>query len=125
MKLNYLVKEIIENNVITKQTDITDILEKKYKISVTQSNISRILKQIKAINKIIIPNKKIFIIYFPYPITQDLLLFHQNNYLKGLLQKNKRGNFRHYWILLNQYFPKVILPNQKNYLEKFLLIFSL
>ncbi len=49
MKLNHLVKEIIEKNTITKQTDITDILEKEYNISVTQSNISRILKQIKAI----------------------------------------------------------------------------
>lgn len=49
MKLNVLVKEIIENNEISKQTDITDILEKKYQINVTQSNISRILKQIKAV----------------------------------------------------------------------------
>lgn len=49
MKLNILVKEIIENNEINKQTDITDILEKKYQINVTQSNISRILKQIKAV----------------------------------------------------------------------------
>ena len=36
MKLNHLVKEIIEKNTITKQTDITDILEKEYNISVTQ-----------------------------------------------------------------------------------------
>lgn len=49
MKLNHLVKEIIEKGTITKQTDITDILEKEYNISVTQSNISRILKQIKAV----------------------------------------------------------------------------
>ncbi len=57
MKLNNLVKEIIEENSISKQTDIADILLKKYKISVTQSNISRILKQIKAV-KVVSNNKE-------------------------------------------------------------------
>ncbi len=57
MKLNNLVKEIIEENSISKQTDIADILLKKYKISVTQSNISRILKQIKAV-KVVSSNKE-------------------------------------------------------------------
>ena len=57
MKLNNLVKEIIEENSIGKQTDIADILLQKYKISVTQSNISRILKQIKAV-KVVSNNKE-------------------------------------------------------------------
>jgi len=58
MKLNSLVREIIENNSITKQTDITDILLKQYNINVTQSNISRILKQIKAV-KVVNQNKEV------------------------------------------------------------------
>lgn len=58
MKLNNLVKEIIEENSISKQTEITDILLKKYKINVTQSNISRILKQIKAV-KVVTNNKEV------------------------------------------------------------------
>lgn len=58
MKLNNLVKEIIEDNSISKQTEITDILLKKYKINVTQSNISRILKQIKAV-KVATNNKEV------------------------------------------------------------------
>ena len=58
MKLNNLVKEIIEENAISKQTEITDILLKKYRISVTQSNISRILKQIKAV-KVVNNNKDV------------------------------------------------------------------
>ncbi len=66
MKLNILVKEIIENNTISKQTDITDLLEKEYNISVTQSNISRILKQIKAI-KVVDANNNV-----KYEIQQKL-----------------------------------------------------
>ena len=57
MKLNVLVKEIIENNEITTQEEITDILLKKYNKKITQSNISRILKQINAA-KIVSDNKK-------------------------------------------------------------------
>ena len=57
MKLNVLVKEIIENNEITTQEEITDILLKKYNKKITQSNISRILKQINAV-KIVSDNKK-------------------------------------------------------------------
>lgn len=79
MKLNFLVKEIIENNVITKQTDITDILEKKYKISVTQSNISRILKQIKAI-KVVDTNGNVI-----YEIQQKLE--EQCDWAKKLINK--------------------------------------
>lgn len=66
MKLNNIVKEIIENNKISKQTEITDILSKKYKKDVTQSNISRILKQIKAV-KVVDENKKVI-----YEIQQKL-----------------------------------------------------
>ena len=57
MQLNVLVKEIIENNEITTQEEITDILLKKYNKKITQSNISRILKQINAV-KIVSDNKK-------------------------------------------------------------------
>lgn len=56
MKLNDLVINIIKDNKITKQTQISDILLKKYSKEITQSNISRILKQINAI-KIIDENK--------------------------------------------------------------------
>jgi transcriptional regulator of arginine metabolism len=49
MKLNILVKKIIEENDILNQKEITNILKKKYDIGVTQSNISRILKQINAV----------------------------------------------------------------------------
>jgi transcriptional regulator of arginine metabolism len=52
MKLNELVKTIIQNNKISKQTDITDILLSKYNIDITQSNISRILKNINAVKTV-------------------------------------------------------------------------
>lgn len=57
MKLNELVKSIVQNNVISKQTEITDILLNKYNIEITQSNISRILKQINAVK--VVNNKEV------------------------------------------------------------------
>ncbi len=57
MKLNELVKSIIQNNKISKQTEITDILLRNYNIEITQSNISRILKQINAVK--VVDNKDV------------------------------------------------------------------
>lgn len=79
MKLNNLVKEIIEENSISKQTEITDILLKKYKINVTQSNISRILKQIKAV-KVVTNNKEVV-----YEIQEKLT--DTSNWIKKFVKK--------------------------------------
>ena len=57
MKLNELVKSIVQNNTISKQTEITDILLNKYGMEITQSNISRILKQINAVK--VVNNKEV------------------------------------------------------------------
>ena len=85
MKLNNLVKEIIEENSISKQTEITDILLKQYKINVTQSNISRILKQIKAVK--VVSNDKSVI----YEIQEKL--DDTSSWIKRLVKKiDDNGN---------------------------------
>ena len=85
MKLNNLVKNIIENNKISNQTEIKDILFNKYKIKITQSNISRILKQINAI-KVIDDDKKTY-----YEIKDKLNK--NSDWLKNLVKKiDDNGN---------------------------------
>ena len=85
MKLNNLVKNIIENNKINNQTEIKDILFNKYKIKITQSNISRILKQINAI-KVIDDDKKTY-----YEIKDKLNK--NSDWLKNLVKKtDDNGN---------------------------------
>ena len=92
MKLNNLVKEIIEENSISKQTEITDILLKKYKIDVTQSNISRILKQIKAV-KVTKNNKEVV-----YEIQEKLT--DSSTWIKKFIKKiDDNGNI----IVINSY----------------------
>jgi len=46
MKLSELVKKIIRENKVSRQQEIIDMLSEVYGIAVTQSNISRIFKQI-------------------------------------------------------------------------------
>ncbi len=84
MKLNNLVKEIIEENSISKQTEITDILLKQYNINVTQSNISRILKQIKAVK--VVSNDKSIV----YEIQEKL--DDASNWVKRLVKKIDDNN---------------------------------
>ena len=92
MKLSNIVKEIIEQNSITKQTEITDILFKKYKINITQSNISRILKQIKAV-KVPSVNKEMV-----YEIQEKLA--DTVNYIKKFVKKIDTNGYQ---IVINSY----------------------
>ena len=57
MKLNELVKSIVQNNTISNYIFLTDILLNKYGMEITQSNISRILKQINAVK--VVNNKEV------------------------------------------------------------------
>ena len=57
MKLNELVKSIVQNNTISFYIFLTDILLNKYGMEITQSNISRILKQINAVK--VVNNKEV------------------------------------------------------------------
>ena len=58
MKLEYIVKNIIQNNKIKTQSELTKILCRKG-IDTTQSNISRILKKINTV-KIVDENKNVY-----------------------------------------------------------------
>ena len=79
-EINKIVKDIIENNKIFNQNEITKILSQKYKISITQSNISRILKIIKAVKVVDENNKKTY-----YQIQEKLNK--KNKWIKELVKK--------------------------------------
>lgn len=51
MKLEYIIKNLIQNNKIKTQSELTVILEKKGVIT-TQSNISRILKKLNTVKMV-------------------------------------------------------------------------
>ena len=49
MKLEYIIKNIVQNNKVKTQNELTEILLNKG-INTTQSNISRILKKLNTAN---------------------------------------------------------------------------
>jgi arginine repressor len=66
MKLEFVIKNLIQNNKIKTQSELGNILEKKG-FSTTQSNISRILKKINTV-KLIDENKETYYIVRSRPL---------------------------------------------------------
>lgn len=66
MKLEYIVKGLIQNNKIKTQTELADILYKRG-FNTTQSNISRILKKLNTI-KIVDENKETYYVIHSRPL---------------------------------------------------------
>ncbi len=66
MKLEYIIKNLIQNNKIKTQLELTNILYKKG-FSTTQSNISRILKKLNTV-KILDENKETYYVIHNKPL---------------------------------------------------------
>lgn len=66
MKLEYIIKNLIQNNKIKTQLELTDILFKKG-FNTTQSNISRILKKLNTV-KILDENKETYYVIHNKPL---------------------------------------------------------
>lgn len=66
MKLEYVIKDLILNNKIKTQTELTEILSSKG-YSTTQSNISRILKKLNTV-KVVDENKNTHYVIQPKPL---------------------------------------------------------
>lgn len=66
MKLEYIIKNLIQNNKIKTQLELTDILHKKG-FNTTQSNISRILKKLNTV-KILDENKETYYVIHSKPL---------------------------------------------------------
>lgn len=66
MKLEYVIKELILNNKIKTQIELTEILQEKG-YSTTQSNISRILKKLNTV-KVVDENKNTYYVIQPKPL---------------------------------------------------------
>ena len=82
MKLEYIIKNLIQNNKIRTQLELTSILEKKG-VMTTQSNISRILKKLNTA-KIVDEDKNTYYVIQSRPLdTNDkiktLVLNIENN----------------------------------------------
>lgn len=82
MKLEYIIKNLIQNNKIKTQNELTQILLDKG-INTTQSNISRILKKLNTV-KIVDENKETYYIIHSRPLeivdwTKNLILNIDNN----------------------------------------------
>ena len=82
MKLEYIIKNLIQNNKIRTQLELTNILEKKG-IATTQSNISRILKKLNTA-KIVDENKNTYYVIQNRPLNtadkiKTLVLNVENN----------------------------------------------
>jgi len=84
MKLNILVEDIIKNYKVSNQVEVKDILFQKYNKNVTQSNISRILKQINAVK--VMENGK-----FIYQIRDKLV--EVSSWAKKLMKKIDDNGF--------------------------------
>lgn len=66
MKLEYIIKNLIQNNKIRTQLELTNILQKKGVVT-TQSNISRILKKLNTV-KIVDENKNNYYVIQTKPL---------------------------------------------------------
>jgi transcriptional regulator of arginine metabolism len=66
MKLEFIIKNLIQNSKIRTQSELNKILEKKG-LSTTQSNISRILKKINTV-KLIDENKETYYVIRSKPL---------------------------------------------------------
>lgn len=66
MKLEFIIKNLIQNNKIKTQADLTDILSKNG-FTTTQSNISRILKKLNTV-KIVDENKETYYVIHNRPL---------------------------------------------------------
>ena len=82
MKLEYIIKSLIQNNKIKTQLELTDILAKKG-FSTTQSNISRILKKLNTV-KIVDENKDTYYVIHNRPLevvnwTKNLIVSIESN----------------------------------------------
>lgn len=66
MKLEYIIKNIVQNNKVRTQNELTEILLKKG-ISATQSNISRILKKLNTV-KIVDDNNEAYYVIYDRPL---------------------------------------------------------
>lgn len=66
MKLEYVIKDLILNNKIKTQTELTEILLKEG-YTTTQSNISRILKKLNTV-KVVDENKDNYYVIQPKPL---------------------------------------------------------
>ena len=66
MKLEYIIKNLIQNNKIKTQLELTNILQKKGVVT-TQSNISRILKKLNTV-KIVDENKNTYYVIQTRPL---------------------------------------------------------
>ena len=66
MKLEYVIKSLIQNNKIKTQSELTNILQKKGVIT-TQSNISRILKKLNTV-KMVDENKNTYYVIQSKPL---------------------------------------------------------
>ena len=78
-KIKEIIKEIIKNNSVSNQHEISNILKEKYNIDITQSNISRILKEINVF-KIVDDNKNM--IYHIYDKLENT-----SSWIKNLIKK--------------------------------------
>lgn len=76
MKLEYIIKNLIQNNKIKTQLELTNILYKKG-FNTTQSNISRILKKLNTV-KIVDENKDTYYVIHNRPLDM-------NNKIKSLV----------------------------------------
>lgn len=66
MKLEYIIKNIVQNNKIKTQNELADLLSQKG-INATQSNISRILKKLNTV-KIVDDNSEAYYVIYDKPL---------------------------------------------------------